>query len=340
MKQDALLYDELEDNVVQCHLCAHQCVIQPGKKGICQVRVNDDGRLKTLVYGNLIAKHVDPIEKKPLYHFYPGSLAYSIAAPGCNFRCEWCQNWQISQMPRKMTIPAVDRTSPEDVVRAAVSSDCRSIAYTYTEPTVFFEFSFDTAKLAHQEGIKNIYVSNGFMSDAMLELFSPYLDAANIDIKSFEEDTYRRLMGGHLSPVLESCQKMKAMGVWLEITTLVVPGVNDDLDEMKALAAFIHDKLGAETPWHLSRFYPQYKMNHTSPTDENLLSRLRDIGHSLGLHYIYLGNISARTETHCKQCGHALIIRRGYTVQMSGLDATGHCRVCGTVLDGVGLERQ
>ncbi len=337
MLHDALLYDELGEGLVQCNLCAHRCKIREGNRGICRVRENREGHLYTLVYGNLISKNVDPIEKKPLYHFYPGSQSFSIAMPGCNFRCKWCQNWQISQMPKLMQLPHGQRIPPEDVVRDALRSGCRSIAYTYTEPTIFFEYALDTAILAKTEGLKNVFVSNGFMTPEMLQVIQPYLDAANVDIKAFRDEPYRKLMGGRLEPVLESCRMMKAMGVWLEVTTLIVPGINDDEDELKTLAAFILEDLGPETPWHLSRFYPQYEMTHTEPTPESILFKTREMGEKLGLDYVYIGNLYGRDSTRCKSCGQDLINRQYYAVKRSGLDREGRCTQCGLSLDGVGL---
>jgi len=337
MLHDALLYDKQEDDSVICNLCAHRCQIKEGKRGICRVRENRNGKLYTMVYGNLISQGVDPIEKKPLYHFYPGTKAFSIATPGCNFRCDWCQNWQISQMPRLMEMPRGKRVMPEDVVEQALRTGCRSIAYTYTEPTIFFEYSFDTAKLAKEAGLMNVYVTNGFMTPEMLKMISPYLDAANVDIKAFRDEPYRKLMGGHLKPVLESCQLMKELGIWLEITTLIVPEVNDDPNELRELAMFIFKSLGPDTPWHLSRFYPQFRMNDRGPTDESILSKTKEMAKSVGLNYVYIGNVWGRFSTNCKNCGQRLIIRDGYSIQIVGLDEQGRCNKCQTPLDGVGL---
>ena len=337
MLHEALLYDELDQNSIRCNLCAHRCLIKEGQRGICRVRENNNGHLYTLVYGNLISKNVDPIEKKPLYHFLPGSRAFSIATPGCNFRCEWCQNWQISQMPRVMELPRGKRSMPEEIVQEAIYSGCKSIAYTYSEPTIFFEFSYDISKLSKEAGLKNLYVTNGFMTPEMLELYSPYLDAANVDIKAFRDETYHKLMGGHLEPVLESCRMMKVLGIWLEITTLIVPGVNDDPDELHELATFISEDLGPETPWHLSRFYPQYKMTDRAPTDEGLLYQTKAMGEEVGLNYIYIGNVWGRESTNCKECGQELISHSGYGIRFTGLDPEGRCNNCLTPLDGVGL---
>ncbi len=339
MLHEALLYDKLEDNSVICNLCAHRCRIKEGHRGICRVRENRNGNLYTLVYGNLISKGVDPIEKKPLYHFYPGSKAYSIATPGCNFRCEWCQNWQISQMPRIMEMPEGKRMMPEEVVEQALRTGCQSIAYTYTEPTIFFEYSYDVAKLAHEEGLKNIYVTNGFMTPEMLKKIQPYLDAANVDIKAFRDEPYRKLMGGRLQPVLDNCRLIKELGIWLEVTTLIVPDMNDDPDELHALAEFILNELGAETPWHLSRFYPQYCMTDRGPTSESILQKTKEMGESLGLNYVYVGNVWGRYRTRCKKCGETLIKREGYSVEVVGLDEEGRCKNCHTKLDGVGFAK-
>lgn len=340
MLHDALLYDQLEDEQVECKLCAHRCVIREDGRGICRVRENREGKLYTLVYGNLISKNVDPIEKKPLYHFMPGSKAFSIATPGCNFRCGWCQNWQISQMPREMRMPHGQRVMPEQIVDQAKKTGSQSIAYTYSEPTIFFEYNFDIAKLASQAGLKNLYVTNGFMTPEMLEMIEPYLDAANVDVKAFRDEPYRRLMGGRLEPVLESCRMMKSMDIWLEITTLIVPGVNDDPDELEELATFIHDDLGPDTPWHLSRFYPQYKMTDREPTQESILTETKKMGESIGLNYIYVGNVRGRNSTYCKKCGSELISRSGYVTRVTGLDSEGQCENCQTSLDGVGLKRK
>ena len=340
MKFKALLYDQLEGNDVRCKLCAHRCTIRDGNLGICQVRENIGGELFTLAYGNLIAQHVDPIEKKPLFHVMPGSKAYSIATPGCNFRCEWCQNWEISQMPRIMTLPESERVMPESIVHAALRTECEIIAYTYTEPTIFFEYSLNVAKLAKENGLKNVYITNGFMTPEALDMISPYLDAANVDIKTFKDETYRHLMGGKLEPVLETCRKMKELGIWLEVTTLIVPGINDDQMELQALASFIVNELGSETPWHLSRFYPQYKMNDRQPTRDSILYETKVKGEDLGLYYIYTGNIGRENDTKCKQCGNVLIHRTWYDLHMNGINHEGRCTQCGTILDGLGINKQ
>ena len=297
MLHDALLYDELGDGSVRCNLCAHRCVIKEGQRGICRVRENREGKLYTLVYGNL-----------------------------------------ISQMPRIMDMPESKRIPLEAVVADAIKYGCNSIAYTYTEPTIFFEFSYDAAKLAKEKGLNNIYVTNGFMTPEMLEMFAPYLDAANVDIKAFRDEPYRRLMGGRLEPVLVSCRKIKSLGIWLEVTTLIVPKMNDDPKELRELAQFIYEDLGPDTPWHLSRFFPQYKMMDRSPTDEGVLAQTKEMGESIGLNYIYLGNVFGSTNTYCKECGHKLIERTGYMTRVTGIDDDGRCKLCGTLLDGAGIS--
>jgi pyruvate formate lyase activating enzyme len=334
---EARLYDRLEDQRVQCYLCAHRCRIAQGKRGICAVRENRGGTLYTLVYGRTISQHVDPVEKKPLAHFYPGTKAYSIATVGCNFRCEWCQNANISQMPRETGLIVGERASPREIVAGAKRTRCRSIAYTYTEPTIFFEYAYDTARLAHQEGIANIYVTNGFMTEDMLESFDPYLDAANVDLKAFRDETYRRYVGGRLQPVLDSLKKMKELGVWVEVTTLVVPDINDDEEELRDAARFVAQALGPETPWHISRFYPGYQMRHVPPTPVATLRRALEIGKEEGLRYIFVGNVPGEANTACHVCGELLIRRAGYRILDNRVASGQTCPNCGTPVAGVGM---
>ncbi len=288
--REAMLYEKIDQDRVRCNLCAHHCVITPGKKGVCQVRENRHGKLITLVYGRAISQNVDPIEKKPLYHFYPGSKAYSIATPGCNFRCRWCQNWGISQMPRERELISGRQVDPEQIVADAVLTDSRSIAYTYTEPTIFFEYSYHTALLAHLAGLANIYVTNGYMTTEMLETIHPYLDAANVDLKAFRKKTYHQLIGAGLQPVLEGLKTMKRLGIWIEVTTLVIPDVNDDPAELRDIARFITNELGPNTPWHLSRFFPGYKMTNHPSTSIHILRMAQEIGLEEDLRYVYVGN--------------------------------------------------
>jgi len=335
--KEAMFYEKLSKGRVRCHLCAHRCVMPEGKLGVCQVRQNVDGVLYTLVYGRTISQNVDPVEKKPLYHFYPGSKSYSIATPGCNFRCQWCQNADISQLPRERGVIAGYPATPEQIVEDARDSGSRSIAYTYTEPTIFFEYSYDTARLAHEAGIANIYVTNGYMTTDMLETFHPYLDGANVDLKAFRKKTYNRYVGAGLGPVLDSLKAMKRLGVWLEVTTLVIPGLNDDPTELRDIASFIAHDLGMGTPWHLSRFFPTYHMTDHPATPVETLHRAQEIGLEEGLHYVYLGNVTGESNTHCHECDLLLIRRRGYWISENRV-RDGRCPNCGAPVAGVGTQ--
>ena len=343
--KEALLYEKLADQRVRCTLCAHRCVIAPGHKGVCMVRENRAGVLHTLVYGIPLSQAVDPIEKKPLFHFYPGSTAFSIATVGCNFRCDFCQNADISQMPRDRGRIVGNQASPEQVVQAAQRYGSRSIAYTYTEPTIFFEYSYDIACLAHESGIASVYVTNGYMTSEMLDLFQgldsghePWLDAANVDLKAFRDETYKTVCGARLQPVLDSLVRMKELGVWVEVTTLVVPDLNDSEGELGEIARFIASELGVEVPWHVSRFRPDYKMHDRGPTPARTLQRAYDLGREAGLRYVYVGNMpGARLEdTACPNCGQSVIERWGFQVRRRTL-RDGRCGHCGTPIDGVGM---
>jgi len=329
-----MLYEKLDKQRVRCILCAHRCVIAEGKKGVCRVRQNQDGNLYTLVYGRTISQHVDPIEKKPLYHFYPGSLAYSIATPGCNFHCQWCQNWQISQMPRERDLINGRKTTPEQIVDNALETGSRSIAYTYTEPTIFFEYAYHIALLAHLEGLANIYVTNGYMTPEMLDMFHPYLDAANVDLKAFRKETYHRYVGAGLQPILDNLKFMKKLGIWVEVTTLVIPNLNDNPHELRDAARFIAQELDADTPWHLSQFFPTYKMTDYPPTPLKNLRRAQEIGWEEGLHYVYLGNVAMESNTICPNCGELLIRRQGFWVLENKLYEWS-CPNCHTPIAGV-----
>lgn len=339
---EARLYDRLADQRVQCQLCVHRCRIAEGKRGICSVRENREGTLYTLVYGVPVSQHVDPIEKKPLAHFYPGTTSYSIATVGCNFHCEWCQNASISQLPRDEGQIVGRRASLQAIVSSAKRAGCQSIAYTYTEPTVFFEYAYDTSRLARQKGLANVFVTNGYMTAGpgeMLETFDPYLDAANVDLKAFRDETYRRYAGARLQPVLDSLKKMKALGIWVEVTTLVVPGVNDDEEELRDVAQFMVQELGPETPWHVSRFHPWHRMRSSPPTSVATLRRALEIGKEEGLRYIFVGNVPGEANTDCHACGQLLIRRSGYRILDNRVSADQTCPSCGTPVAGVGLGR-
>ena len=336
---EAWLYEPLGEDRVRCHLCAHTCVIPPGKRGLCGVRENRAGILESLVYGRLIAAGDDPIEKKPIFHLLPGSRSFSIATVGCNFKCRFCQNADIAQMPSDRSgMIAGDAATAESVVAAAKQRGCTSISYTYTEPTVFFEFACDTAKLAHADGLKNVFVTNGYMSAEALERVSPWLDAANVDLKAYRDDFYKSQCGARLEPVKATLKAMKEYGIWVEVTTLVIPGLNDDPEELSRLAAFIANDLGTETPWHVSRFHPTYRLTDRSGTPVETLIRARDIGMGAGLKYVYTGNIPGQggEDTLCSGCGETVIARQGFRITASHLE-NGHCTRCGTTIDGIGM---
>jgi pyruvate formate lyase activating enzyme len=334
MQKEAFLYQPLEDHKVRCVLCGHRCVIADGNYGVCQVRQNLGGELYTLVYGSAISRSIDPIEKKPLYHFYPGSSSFSIATLGCNFQCQWCQNWQIAQSPRTSGLSKVADTPPEQIVAQARDSGSRSIAYTYTEPTIFYEYAYDTAVLARRAGIANVYVTNGYMTTEMLDHFHPYLDAANVDLKAFRQRTYSQYVGAGLNQVLDSLKHLKQLGVWLEVTSLLIPGINDDPAEIKDMAAFIASELGPETPWHISRFFPQYKLKNVPPTPHETLQTAYEIGKTAGLKYVYMGNIHGESNTNCPSCGELLIPRNGYYIGKVKLK-NGKCPTCDESIPGV-----
>ena len=335
--RDAMLWKALDGRKVQCELCGHACVIAAGKYGVCRVRQNVAGRLKTLNYRAVVALNVDPIEKKPLFHFLPGSKSLSIAAPGCNFQCEFCQNWQISQSPRDGGgVVGGQAVSPEQIVTAALNYDCASISYTYTEPTVFFELAYDTAKLARARGVRNCFVSNGYLTPLAVRTIAPYLDAINVDLKAFRDETYRRVMKASLAPVLEGLKSLVQAGVWVEITTLIVPGMNDSPEELRDIAGFIARDLNPAVPWHVSRFHGDYKMARVPGTPVETLQRACRIGMEAGLKFVYCGNVPglADERTHCPNCREMLVDRTGFTVRGVYLKA-GACPKCGTAIEGV-----
>ena len=345
MMKEAMLYEKTVDDRVRCAVCAHRCTIKPGQRGICAVRENREGTLYSLVYGLAISQAVDPVEKKPLFHFYPGSAAFSVAAVGCNFRCTFCQNADISQLPRERGRIIGRETSPESLVSTAKRYGCQSIAYTYTEPTVWFEYTYDTAILARQAGIANIYVTDGYMTPEVIDAFrdagddqGSLLDAANVDLKAFRDEFYRKQCGARLQPVLDSLKRMKEQGVWVEVTTLVIPGLNDSEEELRDIAQFIAEELGPETPWHISRFHPTYKLTDRPRTPIQTLNRARQIGLAVGLRYVYEGNVpgSDGENTYCYHCGKQIIQRFGFTIGSKHI-RDGKCGRCGTAIDGIGL---
>jgi len=333
--KEAMLYSPLEEGKVKCHLCSHRCVIPPSKSGICGVRENREGHLFSLVFGKAISLNVDPIEKKPLFHLLPGSTSFSIATVGCNFHCLQCQNHEISQMPidRKRIDGSV--VSPSKIVSLAKENRCRSISYTYTEPTIYFEYAYETAVLASQEGIRNVFITNGYMTEEALKTIQPYLDGANVDLKSSQEKVYKEVCGARLKPVLESLKLMKELGIWVEITTLVIPTLNDSDREFEEIARFILS-LGAEVPWHLSAFYPTYKILNLPRTPAATLHRAREIGMKAGLRYVYCGNIPGQggEDTFCPHCGRSVIERMGFRVVKNDV-AGGECQHCHAKIEGI-----
>lgn len=334
MHKQAMLYDTGKDNRVHCRLCAHRCAIDDNAYGFCGVRYNRGGRLVTETYGRALAQHVDPIEKKPLYHFLPGSRSYSVGAPGCNFRCDFCQNWQISQPDGPVSAMGPHLFfGPEDIVSSALSQECASIAYTYTEPTIFFEYAYDTAKVAKEKGLANVFVTNGYMTSQALETIAPFLDAANVDLKAWEDTYYHDYCKGRVKPVLGTIERMKKMGIWVEVTTLIIPGENDSDRELNNIAGFIAT-LDRDMPWHVSRFHPQYKFGDRDTTPVESLDRAVEIARDHGLRYVYQGNVlGGDSVTACPDCGNELVVRTP-GVRTPGLDS-GRCRQCDSKIEGV-----
>jgi pyruvate formate lyase activating enzyme len=332
--KEAMFFEKLGDSRVKCYLCRHYCIIGDGKKGICRVRENHGGTLYSLVYKKLISEHIDPIEKKPLFHFYPGTTSLSVATVGCNFRCLNCQNYEISQLPRDYEEIIGKDIEPETVVGEALNNHCKSIAYTYTEPTIFFEYAYDIAKKADTHSIKNIFVTNGYITREALVTIKPYLHAANIDLKSFSPETYKELSGARLEHVIDCIRSYKEMGIWIEITTLIIPEVNDSEPELRQIAGFIKD-VGPEIPWHVSRFYPGYRFIGKPPTPLDTLRMAREIGLETGLRYVYEGNVPGDEgeSTYCYNCHKVLIKRYGYQIIENNI-INSQCPACKTTLDG------
>ena len=333
--KEALLYEKLENKLVHCYLCNHHCRIADKKFGFCGVRQNINGKLYTHAYGKVIASHIDPIEKKPLYHFLPGSFSFSIATIGCNFHCGFCQNWQISQESfRDGDNLGGEEFLPQEIVREALKNKCKSISYTYTEPTIFFEYAYETAKLAKEKGLCNNFVTNGFMTKEAILMIKPYLDAANVDLKFFKDSSYRKICAASLQPVLDSIKLMRELGIWVEITTLIVPGENDSEEELMAIAQFIAG-VDKNIPWHVSRFHPDYKFTDHEPTPEATLKKAQELGKNCGLTYIYAGNVYGwGNDTYCPSCKKLLIKREIFNVLEYNIKE-GKCAYCNTVIPGV-----
>jgi pyruvate formate lyase activating enzyme len=347
LKQAVLWEPSGEDEKVRCKLCNWRCVIDDGKLGRCCVRKNIGGTLYSLTYDKVCSANPDPIEKKPLFHFQPGSRSFSVATMGCNFRCEFCQNWQISQAAIEDGRISGEPIAPEQIVEAAVRSGCKSMAYTYTEPTVFMELCNDCGRLGKERGLTNVFVSNltnvfvsnGYMTREAIDFGGEWLNGINVDLKAFSEDYYRRLCRARLQPVLDTVNYVaKETNIWLEITTLLVPGENDSDDELKKLAEFIVSEAGSDVPWHISRFHPQYKYLDSVSTSIRSLERAFEIGKSSGLRYVYLGNVpGAKSEsTFCYKCGKLLIERIGYQIAANHL-RNSCCPDCGAEIAGFEL---
>ncbi len=334
--KEAMFYQQGKGTEVICGLCCHRCHLKKGKRGICGVRENKEGKLYTLVYGRLVSEHVDPIEKKPLFHLLPGSRSFSISTVGCNFRCLHCQNYQISQYPHLQGGEITGRqTSAESVVDEAVSSGCASISYTYVEPTIFYEFAYDCAVLARKRHMKNVFVSNGYMTPEVTRHLAPLLDGINIDIKAFTDDFYKKVCKARLQPVLDSVRLMHELGVWVEVTTLIIPGLNDSARELRELARFIKN-VSPAVPWHVTAFYPTYKMMDRERTPVATLRKAREIGLEEGLRFVYEGNIPGEggENTFCPACGTTLITRFGFSVRQVNM-TDGRCGKCGERIEGV-----
>ena len=334
--KEAMFYQKLDGDRVRCGLCRFGCLIGNGKRGHCRVRENRDGVLYSLVYGRAVAEHVDPVEKKPLFHLLPGSRSYSVATVGCNFRCLHCQNYNISQPDEESVERSGSLVPPQTIVERALAAGCRTISYTYTEPTVFFEYAYEIAVLARAAGLKNIFVTNGYIASEPLAAIAPFLDAANIDLKGFTESFYREVVGASLAEVLDCIRDYRKHGIWLELTTLVIPNRNDSEQELGGIARFIASELGRETPWHVTQFYPTHRLTDQPRTPVNTLRNARRIGVDAGLRYVYEGNVPGEggENTYCHCCGSVLIRRYGYLVEQNLLDQ-GKCPACGSGIDGV-----
>jgi len=333
----AILYQKFSDGKLRCDACFHKCLIVEGKTGICGVRKNIKGELYLLVYGKAAAFNIDPVEKKPLFHFYPGSEVFSFGTFGCNFACDFCQNWDISQEPKNRSrgggLPIEDNywgesLPPSKIIEFCQDKNISQIAYTYNEPTIWEEYAEETMKLAKKTGMKNIWVSNGYMSERTLEFISPYLDAINVDLKSFSEEFYKEIVKAKLEPVKENIKNIWQKGIWEEVTTLVIPGLNDSSQELSKIAEFLVN-ISSDLPWHLSAFYPNYKMRNKMPTSQEILMKAYEIGKTAGLKYVYTGNIPdvSLESTYCPKCNELLIKRQGIEMIENNLKGS-HCPKC------------
>lgn len=335
----AKLWVKKDQGEVQCRLCSHFCRLEPGESGKCGVRSNQEGVLMTLVFDRVAAINVDPIEKKPLFHFQPGSQSFSLGTMGCNFSCTFCQNDSLSQTPKTTGRVSGEQVTPQQLVDTALLHQCSSISYTYSEPTVFFELMFETCVKAREKGLANVLVSNGFMSRECLQELEPLVQGINVDLKSYRNDFYQEYCGGTIKPVLTNLKKIKEMGWWLEVTTLLIPGLNDTEQEMKDLASFVFRELGPDTPWHISRFHPCYKMSDRGSTPFSTLEKAYAAGKEAGLAYVYLGNVPGQgiESTHCPKCTAVVLQRSGFSTRKTGL-IHGKCSKCGGAIAGYQME--
>jgi len=334
--KEALFYRKINENKVKCELCPWNCTLSPGQIGSCGVRKNVNGKLFSLIYGLVSAMAIDPIEKKPLYHFYPQAPILSISTLGCNFKCPWCQNWEISHV--KLTEGKDEAIPPEKIINMMISYGVPFLAFTYNEPIIWYEYVLDTAKLAKSKGFKNVLVTNGHINLEPLNELIPYIDAVNVDIKAFKKETYLRIIGGHLDAVLNAVTEMKRKGVHVETTYLVIPGVNGSEDEFKRMVRWHLDNLGPETPLHISRFYPMYKYADKEPTPVELLTKLWEIGREEGLLYVYVGNVPGHKgeTTYCPKCGKPVIERAGFSIIKWKLTENNKCEFCGAEVHRTG----
>ncbi len=335
--REAILYEKLDDKKVRCNVCRNRCTIAPGKCGYCRTRLNRDGTLYTLIYNKASSCHANPIEKKPLFHFYPGSLVFSMGTLGCNFRCPGCQNWEISHATIDESVDGTVEVTPEKSIELALHYNCKGISWTFNEPAIWLEYALDGAKLAKEKGLYTNFVTNGFITPEGLEVISPYLDAFRVDIKGFSEETYKRISSVNaFSGVLDSTRLAKQKyNMHVECVTNVTPTINDDEGELRKLAEWIRDELGSDTPWHVTRFYPHLDLSHIPITPVSQLERIRGIGLDAGLHYVYLGNVPghAGENTYCYNCKELLIEREGFGITKFNIKDS-KCPKCGTVIFG------
>ena len=330
----ASYWQKIKENIVQCLLCPRKCVLDAGQRGVCTVRINKEGKLYTLGYGNPVAIHIDPIEKKPFFHVAPGEPVFSLAVAGCNMRCIFCQNWQISQSRPDETENY--NLSPEEIVNKTIENNCKFIAYTYTEPTVFYEYMLDIAKLARAKGLKNTMHSCGYINPQPLKELLKYMDAVNIDLKGFTEEYYAKIgLLAQLKPVLETLKTIKEEGVWLEITNLIIPNFNDDPQKIKEMCIWIKENLGDEVPLHFSRFVPNFKLQNLPPTPIEKLEEAYRIAKGVGLKYVYIGNVPGHKgeNTYCPNCGKIVVKRIGYEILENNIK-DGKCKFCGYKIAG------